>query len=416
MRYRNLMLVLLPFLLFSCEKEENDYIPAYPQKIYTVYHEDKTLDPGLPVLYLDHMFYLRKRASLFFQITGDDRLPFTNDGSVQNSDVREVNIPVGINMCDIPVTITRVSTRSTVGKGKQIRLLPIGDSVGAGYGGDWNRPEGRASVSWSIARQFFMQNRYADGTMPGVSDFITIGTTNKNTFGIRTDEGIVTCTGYGECRGGWRLTDFLYSHFVEKTENPFYDESQSGENKFSLAAYLKRFRTHDDAGNPLATNTSGADAYVNTPTHIIIQLGLNDIYNQEYKNQVSSLVSRIKEEFPDMIIGLSLPDAFGSAFPKYYPEYDFSSNAMTLLKGDLHYKCWSWNTVLQQLENPAEKIFYIPNYYVQPSAESVPYEISDSGLRVPAYDTSHYHPNSNAHYAWGYQIYAWLKYTSTLSE
>ena len=66
------------------------------------------------------------------------------------------------------------------------------------------------------------------------------------------------------------------------------------------------------------------------------------------------------------------------------------------------------------LENPAEKIFYSPNYYVRPSAESVPYEISSSGLRTPAYDTSHYHPNSNAHYAWGYQIYAWLKYTLTL--
>ena len=106
--------------------------------------------------------------------------------------------------------------------------------------------------------------------------------------------------------------------------------------------------------------------------------------------------------------------AFGTAFSKYYPDYDFSSNAMTLLKNNLHYKCWSWNPVLQQLENPAEKIFYIPNYYVQPSAESVPYEISSSGLRTPAYDTSHYHPNSNAHYAWGYQIYAWLKYTLTL--
>ena len=267
-----------------------------------------------------------------------------------------------------------------------------------------------------------MQDRYSDGTMPTVSDFITIGTTNKNTFSVLTDEGIVTCTGYGECRGGWRLSDYLYSRVVEKAENPFYDEDRPEENKFSLAAYLKRFRTHTDDGEPLSAEPV-TDAYVSTPTHVIIQLGLNDLYNQEYKDQIASLVSRneannvatkVKEEFPDMIVGLSLTDAFGTAFSKYYPDYDFSSNAMTLLKNNLHYKCWSWNPVLQQLENPAEKIFYIPNYYVQPSAESVPYEISSSGLRIPAYDTSHYHPNSNAHYAWGYQIYAWLKYTLTL--
>ena len=183
-------------------------------------------------------------------------------------------------------------------------------------------------------------------------------------------------------------------------ENPFYDENQPGENKFSLATYLKRFRTHDDNGN-LLPGHNGNDAYVNTPTHVIIQLGLNDAYSQEYGSQISAMINRIKEEFPDMIIGLSLTDAFGSAFPKYYPECDFSYNAMTLQKNSLHYKCWAWNSVLQQLENPAKKIFYIPNYYVQPSAESVPYEISESGLRVPAYDTSHYHPNNNAHYAWG---------------
>ncbi|MBS6267594.1 MAG: SGNH/GDSL hydrolase family protein [Tannerella sp.] len=413
MKYKVFISLLLPLLLFSCEKEEEIYVPVYPQKIYAVYHEGEEPYPDLPVLYLDHMFYLKKRAPLFFQATGNDQLPFGSDQSVQNSDVQETDISVGINKCDVPVTITRVSTKSTVGKGRQIRLLPIGDSVGVGYGGQWNCPEGRASVSWSIARQFFMQDRYSDGTMPTVSDFITIGTTNKNTFSVLTDEGIVTCTGYGECRGGWRLSDYLYSRVVEKAENPFYDEDRPEENKFSLAAYLKRFRTHTDDGEPLSAEPV-TDAYVSTPTHVIIQLGLNDLYNQEYKDQIASLVSRIKEEFPDMIVGLSLTDAFGTAFSKYYPDYDFSSNAMTLLKNNLHYKCWSWNPVLQQLENPAEKIFYIPNYYVQPSAESVPYEISSSGLSIPAYDTSHYHPNSNAHYAWGYQIYAWLKYTLTL--
>ena len=412
MKYRNLIFAFLSFLLFSCEKGDENYFPIFPQKIYTVCHENRTVDPFLPVLYLDHMFYLEKRVPLFFQTTGNDRYSFANDGNIQNPDVRKTDIQIGINNCDIPITITRVSTKSSIGKGKCIRLLPIGDSVGAGYGGNWNCSEGRASVSWSIARQFFMQDRYADDSMPEPSDFITIGTINKNTFEVITNAGTVTCTGYGECRGGWKLSDYLYSRVVEKTENPFYDANQSGENKFSLAAYLKRFRTHDDIGKILNSET---DAYVCTPTHVIIQLGLNDSSSdQMYRDRIVSLISRIKEEFPDVIIGLSLTDAFGTAFPKYYPECDFSSNAMNLLKGKLHYKCWSWNAILQQLENPEERIFYIPNYYVQPSAEAVPYEISPSGLRVPAYDTSHYHPNSNAHYAWGYQIYAWLKYTQTL--
>ena len=413
MKYKTSILILLSFLLFSCKKEDDVYTPIYPQKVYTVYHEGKEPYPDLPTLYLDHMFYLKKQAPLFFQATGNDRLPFGNEGNIQTTRIQETDVSIGINECDYPITFTRISTQSTIGKGKQIRLLPIGDSVGNGHGGSWNRAEGRASVSWSIARQFFLQDRYADGTMPTMTDFITIGTTGKNTFEVTTDEGTFSCTGYGECRGGWKLSDYLYSQTVNKLENPFYDENQPGENKFSLATYLKRFRTHDDNGN-LLPGHNGNDAYVNTPTHVIIQLGLNDAYSQEYGSQISAMINRIKEEFPDMIIGLSLTDAFGSAFPKYYPECDFSYNAMTLQKNSLHYKCWAWNSVLQQLENPAKKIFYIPNYYVQPSAESVPYEISESGLRVPAYDTSHYHPNNNAHYAWGYQIYAWLKYTLAL--
>ena len=120
-----------------------------------------------------------------------------------------------------------------------------------------------------------------------------------------------------------RLETFGLSLFScrRKGRKSFYDEDQAGENKFSLAAYLKRFRTHTDNGEPLSTE-SITDAYVSTPTHVIIQLGLNDLYNQEYKDQIASLVSRIKEEFPDMIVGLSLTDAFGTAFSKYYPDYD----------------------------------------------------------------------------------------------
>lgn len=155
MKYQNLIVALLSFSLFSCEKEDESYFPAYPQKIYMVYNENGVVDSDLPVLYLDHMFYLEKRAPLFFLTSGNDRFSFRNDENVQNSDIRETDIQVGINKCDAPVIVTRISTRSTVGKGKQIRLLPIGDSVGAGYGGDWNRPDDRASVSWSIARQFF---------------------------------------------------------------------------------------------------------------------------------------------------------------------------------------------------------------------------------------------------------------------
>ena len=105
MKYKVFISLLLSLLLFSCDKEEEIYTPVYPQKIYAVYHEGEEPYPDLPVLYLDHMFYLKKRAPLFFQATGNDQLPFGSDQSVQNSDVQETDVSVGINKCDVPVTI-----------------------------------------------------------------------------------------------------------------------------------------------------------------------------------------------------------------------------------------------------------------------------------------------------------------------
>lgn len=68
MKYKVFISLLLSLLLFSCDKEEEIYTPVYPQKIYAVYHEGEEPYPDLPVLYLDHMFYLKKRAPLFFRL------------------------------------------------------------------------------------------------------------------------------------------------------------------------------------------------------------------------------------------------------------------------------------------------------------------------------------------------------------
>jgi len=67
------------------------------------------------------------------------------------------------------------------------------------------------------------------------------------------------------------------------------------------------------------------------------------------------------------------------------------------------------------LEDVSEKIFYVPTYYVTPTAEVIP-TIVINGLKVTADDDGGYHPNHIAHVAWGQQLFAWLLYTMTLEE
>ena len=62
---------------------------------------------------------------------------------------------------------------------------------------------------------------------------------------------------------------------------------------------------------------------------------------------------------------------------------------------------------LEDLEND---VYFIPNYFVTPTGDSVPtYLIDDKNVAFR--NDSGYHPNHKAHVEWGLQQFAWLAYT-----
>ncbi|WP_297928167.1 hypothetical protein [uncultured Coprobacter sp.] len=419
--------------------------PISPNKIYTVCNDLNLERMVAAQLYLDHMFLLNKHYCLSFAETSDNKYPFISsiDGKNGGSDVFVSDRDIKIKGCKtLSIKVKHVSVKASVGRNRKIRILPIGDSVGVGYGGQWNVMNGRPTVSWAIVQQMFALDRIDAQASSDEFSLQLVGTRGKKEYSNFYNNEQYKFVTYNECRGGWALATYLYKA-REEGVNPFYDESVSGENKFSLRSFLSRYRTHDDSGvqlNKLSPELGSmvcfdsqsdyintgvlniSDIYVNTPTHVVIQLGFNDLvegYREQYIENMKAIIYRIKEQYPDMIIGISLPDAFGSYFPEFYPGYEFSAG-MSLYNDFLHQKVYEWTPQLMALEDVENKVFYIPNYFIQPAAEGVPHAVVEtadgSTIKINTYDTSHYHPNNIAHYAWGYQIYAWLKYTLTLSE
>jgi len=416
----------------------------FPSKVYTVSDVVAINENNSITLYVDHFASLASYKKLRFSKTKTDKYRLFSDvGTAQTNNVVQTNRTINVDGFSVSSFITnQISTKSDITLDSNIRVLPIGDSVGGGFGGTQNVINDNPRTSWAIAQKLFYLDSIKSGDVTKHKiQFLGF----RNVVDVSATYNSTTKTGkaYSEGRGGWKLSDYLYLENVAEVYNPFYDATKTWTNaalntagvKFSLAKYLARFRTHDDSGNQLAVGyginikTSGLtdtdtmsininDAYVNTPTHIIIQLGLNDTHDANYIINISYIIDAIKEEYPSMIVGLSLTDSVGSYFPELYTEYAFDNFSYLLGDTTLHPKCYEWNNLLQGLENVVNKIFYIPNYFIQPTAEGVATKTitSNDGTVINADDSTYgkYHPNNVAHSAWGYELYAWLKYTLSL--
>jgi hypothetical protein len=77
------------------------------------------------------------------------------------------------------------------------------------------------------------------------------------------------------------------------------------------------------------------------------------------------------------------------------------------------------------LNEDTAKQYYLPFYFVAPTAERAAFReinqpdvdgnIFEETKAVASYrQEPTVHSNPNAHAAWAYQLYSWLKYTSTL--
>lgn len=410
---------------------------VYPDKVYVVCNDlNKTTNLGFEsrnyaaVMHVDHFLKLSAKTDVKFNSTKSRKLPVYAQVSVdnatwnngQNIHIRTIKDKlVGDQFAEKEFITEIISVLLSATSGQFPKAMVIGDSTVNGTGSFYpayattNNP----AQFWSWAQKFFLLDKIQSG-----------GTNYKSLFvGRQTSRSFVingtTYKAYAEGRGGWSVSDYLFNATGPNSyTNTFYDSSKSGTNKFSLAKYLERSKTLADdgitrltVGSTAGTEVTDVNAWdVCTPNIVIIQLAFNDP-QQDYETNIDLLITAIKSEYPNMIVLISLIDAAGTYWPEEYPEIDYAGG--NLLNDSLHGKMYNLIAKGKSLHNPSNKVYFLPNYFIQPTGLAVtgrdimpPESLADSRYRMYAEHGAgpNYHPSTFAHAAWGYQLYALIKY------
>lgn len=423
-------------LYSSILKQHDEVIGVYPERIYTVTDDsDANRNYSLPI-YTDYLynfntgikFSTSSGLSDHFDLTNAEISEFTSGSNILS---RNIDLPLYSDkyyISDKSVLQTSVlSSKKTSGK---IRLLCLGDSVTDGYGSSVPYYQYTQDLFYKEAVDFNDENR----------EIMTLGTNMKSkTFSYKDNS--YTVRSYSEGRGGWTISNFLYhpscilykndytalggdltgildpltyihSHAFSSTTqpvNPFFDNDKNGEVKFSISKWLERYRTHDKDGNKLTLgNGTGTlitadniDRYtVCEPTHVLIQFGHNDlrIYpSEQFRKNVWSMIATLKSELPNAIIILSMtPPSLGCYNTDMYSDYQGGSPA----GGNWFDNARYLNDCFAGYNERENSVYLLPTYFVTPTAEAYNSEAVSPEL----------HPNETAHFNWGYQLYALLKY------
>lgn len=411
---------------------------VYPTKIYTVCNDIDQSNNGFSAknyaacLYLDHFLKISDKKDVNFKSTNSDKLPLFSQIATDNStynggvNVKQTTVTdkiVGAAINDIDISINHISTKASLSSAQFPKVLVIGDSVTNGFLGNIpitetiDNPKAYAAFS----KKFFELDKIANGSTGHKSLFI--GKLVNHQFKINGNT--IRC--FGEGRGGWSATNFLYDTSNSGYDNYFYDSTKPTI-KFSLAKYLANYKTLADdgetrlvVGSTAGTLVTDVNEYdVCTPTHVVIQLGFNDDEAAAIAN-IQLMIDVIKAEYPTMIVIISSIDSAGTYFPEKYPMFDASS--VGLFGSGLHSKMYNLCNGFKAMENVGSKIFYCPNYFIQPTAWGVAFrDVAFPENMINGnfpFKTEHgagceYHPNNYAHAAWGYQLYSLIKYTLTL--
>jgi hypothetical protein len=428
-----------------------------PSKIFTTCNDvnrtsgwNENLRGNSVNVYLDRFILLTAKKDAFFK---DTKALFKNlasrvyfnpepvDGVTfmewnDKVDISEKAISLnvgGSNTMDATLSFTHVSSLSSLSKTKFPKILQIGDSVTEGAESSVNGNSDKPERSWSWVKYFFELDRIESGNSVNDYNALVMGTRVKKTF-TATFNGITNniqacCEG----RSGWAVTTYLNTETYNSMTNSFYDVDKVGTNKFSLTKYLSRHKTLADdgktrlvVGSTAGTLVSDVNNYdVCTPNIVIIQLGFNDV-EANYVADLTSLIARIKEEYPTMIIGLSQIDVSGTYFPDAFPEWDAAKDDINILTQiylkRVHEKMVRVFNAVKALENETNRIFIIPSGFVQPTADSMGYRQVNEGAFLSEMNTKFikkqafansaigYHPNNYAHACWGYEVYSWVKW------
>ena len=433
-------------------------------------------------VYLDHMIpYGTSDLDIYFEnVSQKNRLEFItpypidwNAAKVNNSLKMQTilhNFKIkGHNYNEVSSAITQVSVRNDVGADTHVALLTIGDSTVEGANALITKEDGTQiwSPFWhETAKQFAMdsieandENKYKFTALgvrkgKGGNDTITylektreiITATNGESGSKLADHlryisqkrpsqetwdilGLGDGTG-SDYRGTSAQKDLIaqtnenYSGTEEDYNgNAFFDNSKTGDNKFSISKWLERYRTLDDNGNRLTlgngtgtkiTNDNINTINVCTPTHVLLQTGLNDwsqVSVEQYLRDMDIFVREIKSQLPNAKIAITLfPDDPGTYFRELYP------NIKDCDMRYLHGKTRDHIAALFEHFKDSTDVELLPFYFVMPPAVSLSYRWvqNDDGTKVKAPfgpASNDYHANGYAHKAWAHQLYAWIKST-----
>lgn len=371
-------------------------------------------------------------------------------------------------------TVKQVSTKASLSKTKFPRVLCIGDSITYGVGASAYRSGNGEYAYWGYAAKLFELDRIDGGNNPAEYNFVSLGTRGAGGNVAIKYKGVektvrAACEGYS----GWLLADILHHGntlpFNQATwdalglgngsgtdytgtiaqrnlicltnqndtsavpANAFFDNSKAGDNKFSIAKWIERYRTLDDNGTRLelgnGTGSQITSSNINlfnvcTPTHVVITIGRNDLaYCDEntFIQNMNMFIAQIKSDLPNAIIAIVItPDDVGTMFPKRYNNIIDSLNV-----GERKFYSLASRLMTEYENRESENIYLVPFYFVQPTAWGQPlYRVDmpesifglegfqkDGFLKYrPLGIGANIHPGSQCHAAWGYQLYSWLKY------
>ena len=432
-----------------------------PYAIYTTCNDvpngtnDGNLNRNMSqAVYLDHLINgLTEEKNIRFK-EAVDKVVFTSPMEVTSSaetnrptkfndgvDILETNKAITINGYDIDEQSFNVLHRSTlnsVTKDVHPKVLVIGASVTHGEMATIpNDNYAQNYVYHLIAKQLFMKDKIDNG---GNGFDITFLGRNKRTNTFEYNGTSYVCETHHEGYRGYSLLNFL-----EATNMYVQAFHSTTTNRFSLRAYIDRFRTMDDDGNRLPWVSAGAtvtgtdgksytigteintEAKLNsidvcTPTHVVSALGLNQNATIE---EFEELVNIIKTEYPTMQIGIALCDSSGTFFPSLHPHTDEKCIVWNDT-GSRHDKLFKLMDALQSRfcneEDEANGIYLIPFFFVSPTAEGVSSRyapLPDAEMNLTENNryyssfgwVSSIHTNGYGHMNWGYSLYSWLKYS-----
>lgn len=402
----------------------------FPKSIYITCANNIYDDNVVPTLYLDHFVKTKvtkeydlkfeenngKQIAIFPKISGIDA---AWNGNINNG-LDKIEYDKTISICGNNVKKTErvvkiFSTKKSVGENKKVFLLAIGDSATWGEGATINiiGTSSDRKPYHSLCVELFMKDKI-DNSNIGY-DFVTIGTQQiKSKFTYKNNN-------YDYVSNHEGVRGISMSQVLNGEINALKDDLT---NKFSVKALIDKYRTLSDDGIRLeigsGTGTEITSKNIDiinvcTPTHVLIALGGNGGYTKE---QLKEMIDIIKDELPNTIIGITIPDSAGTIFPTYY---NCQSDMIRWMSDDNIGGVHDVQSRVQEIINEfdsdeyrSQNIYTLPFFFTHnplsfstmptytPSGEP---QLQQFGWKSAA------HVNMKAHYDWAYQLYSWIKYT-----